>query len=222
MHGRPTTQVQVLWGGLVNRSESFEIFTLLWTKRVLCKDLICVELEFGPTWSDFLAMLEITEVHGSEPCDSGGCVNQPIMSARRLKWQYKMRLLTSRVMLTFLYCCSSDPRHSLTVICRAFLYAFNWLHLAPLEHMLYTRVASHDYHVRSDQNLIIWRAQVHVTEIGDARCLDIDSLYSHKFSRNWTWSLCHPLDHGKRRTYIVALWLAQKDIHILRRPWHKP
>ena len=67
------------------------------------------------------------------------------------QWQYKMRLLTSRVMLTFLYCSSSHPRHSLTVICRAFLYAFNWLQNLAKKMMVITTNHAHAKHI--DQKL---------------------------------------------------------------------
>ena len=62
MNQRPTTHVQVLRGGLVNRSKSLEIFTLMWTKRVLFKDLSCVELAVGPLWPNFLAKREVTVI----------------------------------------------------------------------------------------------------------------------------------------------------------------
>ena len=57
-------------------------------------------------------------------------------------------------------------------------------HLAPRELMLYERVASHGYRVRTHHDLINWKAQVHATKAGDARCLDVNSLYSHTISRN--------------------------------------
>ena len=62
MNQRPTTHVQVLRGGLINRSKFLDIFKLLWTKPVLFNDLPWLELTVQPLWPDFLEKGEVTVI----------------------------------------------------------------------------------------------------------------------------------------------------------------